>query len=198
MDIKEKLAQARPIFYSNPHYDPATIKPESDTRVEDASARLTRFAPYLREAFPDTAKNGGLIESPLTEIPRMAQALEKERPFSGTLWLKQDSELPISGSIKARGGIYEVLHVAEQILMKHGKLTEDSDYRVFLEPEAKELLSGYTISVGSTGNLGHEPGARLSSHRSHECRCPTVEKGQAARTRCRGHRIRGRLRGSRH
>ena len=30
--------------------------------VEDAAARLARFAPYLAKAFPETAKSGGIIE----------------------------------------------------------------------------------------------------------------------------------------
>ena len=82
--------------------------------VQDAHARLDRFAPYLAEAFPETAATGGIIESELVAIPAMKARLEKtfSQPISGDLLLKKDSHLPISGSIKARGGIYEV-HVAE-------------------------------------------------------------------------------------
>lgn len=78
--------------------------------VQDAHARLSRFAPYLAKAFPETAASGGIIESELVAIPAMQKRLEKEyqQPISGQLLLKKDSHLPISGSIKARGGIYEV------------------------------------------------------------------------------------------
>ncbi len=78
--------------------------------VQDAHARLSRFAPYLAKAFPETAATGGIIESELVAIPAMQKRLEKEyqQPISGQLLLKKDSHLPISGSIKARGGIYEV------------------------------------------------------------------------------------------
>ncbi len=31
--------------------------------VQDAHARLSRFAPYLAKAFPETAATGGIIES---------------------------------------------------------------------------------------------------------------------------------------
>ena len=46
--------------------------------VLDASARLERFAPYLALAFPETAKTGGIIESPLAEIENMRPYLEGE------------------------------------------------------------------------------------------------------------------------
>lgn len=39
--------------------------------VQDAHARLSRFAPYLAKAFPETAATGGIIESELVAIPAM-------------------------------------------------------------------------------------------------------------------------------
>ncbi|SQA98767.1 D-serine dehydratase [Cedecea neteri] len=74
--------------------------------VKEAHARLARFAPYLAKAFPETAATGGIIESELAAIPAMQKRLEKEngQKLCGNLWLKKDSHLPISGSIKARGG----------------------------------------------------------------------------------------------
>ncbi|MCN8527617.1 D-serine dehydratase, partial [Escherichia coli] len=39
--------------------------------VQDAHARLSRFAPYLAKAFPETAAAGGIIESELVAIPAM-------------------------------------------------------------------------------------------------------------------------------
>ncbi|XNM79208.1 hypothetical protein ACLK1U_13495 [Escherichia coli] len=37
--------------------------------VQDAHVRLSRFAPYLAKAFPETAATGGFIESELVAIP---------------------------------------------------------------------------------------------------------------------------------
>ena len=130
--------------------------PLSYADVQDASDRLDRFAAYFRKAFPETAAAGGILESPLRQIPRMQTALEGKfgGPIPGKLWIKLDSHLPISGSIKARGGIYEVLYTAEQIALQNGMLKPGDSYEVFDSPEMKALLSKYSIAVGSTGNLG--------------------------------------------
>jgi D-serine dehydratase len=109
--------------------------------VEDAHARLDRFAPWLAQAFPETAASGGLIESDLVAIPAMQQRLEREsgQPIPGTLLLKKDSHLPISGSIKARGGIYEVLTHAEKLALAAGMLTTNDDYRTLLSPDLRHF-----------------------------------------------------------
>ena len=124
--------------------------------VEDAHARLSRFAPYLAKAFPETAASGGIIESELIAIPSMQKRLEKVygQRISGEMLLKKDSHLPVSGSIKARGGIYEVLAHAEKLALEAGLLSIDDDYSVLLSPEFKQFFSQYSIAVGSTGNLG--------------------------------------------
>ncbi len=62
--------------------------------------------------------------------------------------------MPISGSIKARGGIYEVLAHAEKLALEAGLLTLEDDYSKLLSPEFKQFFSQYSIAVGSTGNLG--------------------------------------------
>lgn len=124
--------------------------------VDDAHARLKRFAPYLAKAFPETAASNGMIESELVAIPAMQARLEKEsaKPIPGTLLLKKDSHLPISGSIKARGGIYEVLTHAEKLALAAGLLSIDDDYSILLASRFKDFFSQYSIAVGSTGNLG--------------------------------------------
>ncbi len=124
--------------------------------VVDAQARLQRFAPYLMKAFPETASTEGIIESAVVDIPQMKGALEKRYNtlIEGQLRLKKDSHLPISGSIKARGGIYEVLTHAEKLAIEAGLLTTEDNYEKLFSDEFRKFFSQYSIAVGSTGNLG--------------------------------------------
>ena len=124
--------------------------------VQDASDRLDRFADYFKVAFPETQAAGGILESPLQAIPHMKACLEKDFSCTipGQLLIKLDSHLPISGSIKARGGIYEVLYVAEKIALEQGLLQPGDSYEAFHSQKFRDVLSRYSIAVGSTGNLG--------------------------------------------
>ena len=139
-----------------PFEEAASRCPLALADVLEAEARLKRFADYFRIAFPETAEAGGLIESPLRQIPAMKASLERtyEASIPGALWLKMDSHLPISGSIKARGGIYEVLKTAEELALENGLLHEGDSYECFASDRFRELFSRYSIVVGSTGNLG--------------------------------------------
>ncbi|CNF00455.1 D-serine ammonia-lyase [Yersinia kristensenii] len=124
--------------------------------VADAEARLQRFAPYLCLAFPETQPTKGIIESDVVAIPAMQNALQQRYgvEITGRLLLKKDSHLPISGSIKARGGIYEVLTHAEKLALQAGLLRESDDYSQLFSDDFRQFFSQYRIAVGSTGNLG--------------------------------------------
>lgn len=84
------------------------------------------------------------------------KALEryKNTKIQGDVYLKLDSHLPISGSIKARGGIYEVLAHTERLLIKSKLLSYKDDYALINTPKIKDFLNRHKIAVGSTGNLG--------------------------------------------
>ncbi len=124
--------------------------------VAQASARLRRFAPYIAKVFPETVAAGGLIESPIRRLDRLQRLLLAEAGLAGggTLWLKADSELPISGSIKARGGIHEVLKHAEDLALQAGLIRPGDDYALLDSDAARAFFGRYRIAVGSTGNLG--------------------------------------------
>ncbi len=158
--LLKKVAAEEEVFWLNENLENAKTALSKlnlfMSDIEDAEKRLARFAPFIKKCFPETEVNNGLIESPLTEIPNMKKQLEKEYQISiaGKLLVKQDSHLAISGSIKARGGIYEVLKHAEDLALEHGKISITDDYSKFASEEMKTFFSQFKIQVGSTGNLG--------------------------------------------
>ncbi|MCB6992033.1 D-serine ammonia-lyase [bacterium 210820-DFI.6.37] len=157
------VSEYKEIFWGNPDYGKEVELPFDQRDIDDAEARLARFAPYIKKAFPETAPSGGIIESDLKEIPEMGRTMGVD----GRLFLKCDSHLPVSGSIKARGGIYEILKLAETIAEEHGMLTKEEDYSKLTEEAFRKLFSKYSVAVGSTGNLGLSIGiisAKLGFH----------------------------------
>ena len=160
LPLLERLQKTQPLLWLNPKITKFSAVsahlPLAQTDVADASVRLNRFAPYLAEVFPETAANKGIIESPLREMPQFHRQLEARanQSLPGRLLLKCDSHLPISGSIKARGGIYEVLKYAETVAIDAGLITKESCYSKLNSDVCRKLFSQYQIVVGSTGNLG--------------------------------------------
>lgn len=156
-ELADVFAQ-RETVWCNPRYMPlaqAALPAASDS-IRDAEERLVRFAPFLKTAFPETRARDGLIESPLTPIPNMQAALEREGnvPIHGRLLLKRDDQLAVAGSVKARGGIYEILKHAETLAQDAGLLREGMSYDALATNEFRSFFAGHTIEVGSTGNLG--------------------------------------------
>ena len=157
----------REVFYQNrrlaPCKDVLPSLPYSFKDVRDAERRLTRFAPLIARLFPETGQAGGIIESPLRSAPRLKQAVERANASSdiGRVLIKLDSELPIAGSVKARGGIYEVLCHTEKLALEHGLISEADDYSRLADH--RDFFSNYTVQVGSTGNLGLSIGISASA-----------------------------------
>ncbi|WP_019959389.1 D-serine ammonia-lyase [Vitreoscilla stercoraria] len=145
------LRQQQAVYWRNHVLRTHDIAAVTPAAIHDAAARLQRFAPYIAQVFPQTQAANGLIESPLQDIAAMQKALQQ---VTGRLLIKRDSDLPISGSIKARGGIYEVLKHAETLALQSGKLSLNDDYSVLAQNHWREFFNGYRIAVGSTGNLG--------------------------------------------
>jgi len=133
----------------------STIAGLKFVEVRAAQNRLMRFAPLIAKVFPETETRKGVIESELIPISNMKEALNKQGAnITGSVFAKNDGYLPIAGSVKARGGIYEVLKHAEELAMKAGLLKATDDYSMLARTQFKEFFGKYTIQVGSTGNLG--------------------------------------------
>lgn len=183
----DEMSNAREIFWHNDyvvHAGNGCSKSNvysdnlSTDDIDEAESRLIRFAPYIERVFPETRCRKGIIESPLVEIPKMKDYLEsKGDKICGDLFLKCDSHLPISGSVKARGGIYEVLKYAEELAIAEGILSYDDDYSILAEDKFKKFFAGYSVAVGSTGNLGMSIGIisaklgfKVDVHMSHDAK----------------------------
>ena len=121
--------------------------------VQEASLRLHRFRPFIAKAFGETSKTDGIIESPLVPIPELQKNLST--PENGSpverLFLKGDHSLAVSGSIKARGGVYSVLKHAERLALDEGLLKIGDDYSLFDSVDFQQFLNTHTLIVGSTG-----------------------------------------------
>ncbi len=161
----QELKLAHEVFYLNTNIEELPFTngihsknfPYGIDAIKEADARLRRFAPFIRKLFPETID--GIIESSLHECKALRLALPCDNPSErpGKLFIKLDSELPIAGSVKARGGIYEVLKHTEELAANAGILTRNPNGELIGYEKLdkyREYFGRYSIQVGSTGNLG--------------------------------------------
>lgn len=165
-DVLRQIENEKEIFWGNPRLEETEMAngtaPYSMVDIQDVEDRFHRFAPYFKIAYPETEENDGLLESKISKIDEMKKWLEGQydTELSGDLYIKRDDLLPISGTIKSRGAIYEVLKYAEQLALEEGKLESiDDDYGKFASEDFRIFFSDYNLTVGTTGNLGISVGA---------------------------------------
>lgn len=155
----DKLRQKEEFLWINPDkqiYSGDAFSKFSLEDIDDAEARLSRFAPFIAKVFPETKKDNGIIESELTLIDNMKNVLNTRcnSSIKGNLYIKQDNALAIAGSVKARGGIYEVLKHTEKLALKLELINSGDCYDKLASETNRKIFSQYTVQVGSTGNLG--------------------------------------------
>lgn len=162
----ELLKKEEEILWLNPRLKEAKLANAESVYtmadIEEVEARFQRFAPFIQKVFPETREQEGILESPLTEIEQMAQWLEGEYGVNlpGKMYVKRDDLLAISGTVKSRGAIYEVLKHAEDLALKEGLLKNiNENYEIFANEEFTSFFSNYNLAVGTTGNLGISVGA---------------------------------------
>ncbi|MDX0619801.1 D-serine ammonia-lyase [Sinorhizobium medicae] len=131
-----------------------TCLPLVPDQVDVAQSDWERLAPLLETCFPELKKTAGAIRSDLTELHALREALGYGGGEFGRVFAKADSALPVAGSIKARGGVYEVFVFAEELARREGLIGDREDIRHLASAEARAFFSSYSIAVGSTGNLG--------------------------------------------
>jgi D-serine dehydratase len=160
-NMLKEIKNQKEVFWINPRLETAEVAnqkvPYSITDIEEVEARFQRFASYFKVAFPETKPYNGLLESKITPLGNMKEWLEEQYEVTvpGNLYLKRDDLLPISGTIKSRGAIYEVLKYAEKLALEKGILaSKEVDYEVFASDKFRRFFSDYNLTVGTTGNLG--------------------------------------------
>jgi len=160
--LRDSLVQREPVLWLNESWGPlkesalsADPQAVSLRDVGEAEQRLSRFAGLLQKLFPELQPTGGIIESPLVAVESLQRAILGAGPQVGRWYIKCDHALPVAGSVKARGGIYEVLAHAEELGRRRGLLdAQDDDLSVLSSPRALKLFAQHRVAVGSTGNLG--------------------------------------------
>ena len=163
------LRSKTPFLWLNPQLRPAALALEVVAAeqgigvrdIEAADGLLRSWAPALARLFPELTADAGLIESPLLAFDH-ARAFGPE-PLAGRCFVKADHALPVAGSIKARGGIFEVLTHATALATAHGLIAPGGDKLALLADEARALFAQHTVAVGSTGNLGLSIGVMASA-----------------------------------
>lgn len=145
-----KLRADEATVWLNPAGAELVVSQADRDQIQRAADRFARFEPLLRRLFPDQGWDGK-IASELTPYVDPPAGLS-------TLWIKGDHALPMTGSIKARGGVHELLCYVERIARDEALLEPGDDIEKLLEPEAQAVLNLHSVSVASTGNLGFSIG----------------------------------------
>lgn len=145
-ELIAKLKSDKEFLWINPNFNKRAIYGEvSSKEINEANNLLLKFAPFLKSAFKELESTDGIIESPLMSLNKFGIK---------NLYLKEDNLLPIAGSVKARGGIFEILKYAETLAANANLIDVEKDYSQFDSDVFRKFFSEYKIQVGSTGNLG--------------------------------------------
>ena len=99
-DLIANLQSLSPMLWLNPG-ERSLGDPFQPSLLDQAEQRLQRFGPLLALILPELAGTDGVIESPLLDATALRDALGGQ-----SRWLlKADNRLPLTGSVKARGGV---------------------------------------------------------------------------------------------
>ncbi|MGB0902138.1 MAG: D-serine ammonia-lyase [Planktomarina sp.] len=151
--LKSRLLKGAPLLWVNPDQIPVLMAevPVRPAQVKDAEQNWRDLAPLLQQCFPELQGPNGAISSDLIEVAALAQVMGNDQ---GRHFVKGDHALPVAGSIKARGGIYEVFLYGLSLARSLGLIKADDTPIALAHPEVKAAFANYTVAVGSTGNLG--------------------------------------------
>lgn len=155
--IKRSLLSREPFLWLNHGWLPMRSVPTGGvnfSQVRDTANCMQQFAGLLSQLFHELKSTEGIIESPLYSADALQRAMMGQSNRTSRWLIKCDHALPVTGSIKARGGVYEVLVHARSIALRHGIMKQQESPLILASPQARALFSRHRIAVGSTGNLG--------------------------------------------
>lgn len=157
--VPAAVRRAEPVAWINPRRRPAAQAlaacDVSAAEIAAARALWMRAAPLLERLFPELRASGGGIVSELLPLPAVLSPALGLRP-PARAFVKADHALPVTGCIKARGGVFEVLWHAFEVARSQG--FADADAARLAESPWPERFARRTVMVGSTGNLGFSVG----------------------------------------
>ena len=179
--LDQRLRAGQPVLWTNPDYSPAR-DPEARRDLEAAQREWRVLAPLLAALWPELGPDGA-IRSRLIDVTDRAETFGLQPDAAPTLLVKGDHALPVAGSIKARGGLFEVLSVAVAQARAAGLLREGESTAALARPEARAFFAERRIAVGSTGNLGLSVGLAARAlgyaatvHMSHDAKAWKVAR----------------------
>ncbi|MFY0311569.1 D-serine ammonia-lyase [Leisingera sp. D0M16] len=151
--LLRRLRALEPLMWINPGLGRAAeaqvpVRPE---QVAEAEQNWRALALLLRRRFPELDQSGGAIASDLIDVAELAEAMGQGH---GRYFVKGDHALPVAGSVKARGGVYEVFLHGLSLARELGLIAPSTTPEALDSDALRDRFGSYTVAVGSTGNLG--------------------------------------------
>ncbi len=145
-DVRARLAAGQPQVWIAPMASdrPDDSSPLTQDEMGDAGRFMERMRPLLSTCLGKQWPDG----EPLS--PLIASGLSN--PLS--MWIKGDHMLPLAGSVKFRGGVYEILRHIEVLAERHELPRLRGGSLDMSAPRTRDVLAAAQIVVASTGNLG--------------------------------------------
>ncbi|MCJ2184879.1 D-serine ammonia-lyase [Novosphingobium sp. 1949] len=158
--LEADLSAQRPLLWINPErgrsgFGPGAGagEPLDEHDFTAACAAWVRMQGLFRALFPEAVGAPG-IASPLDPLAPAMLPATLDAEGAGRVFVKRDDQLAVAGSIKARGGFFEVVSHAFAIACEAGLLHPEQPYEALLDAPVRAFLATRRLMVASTGNLG--------------------------------------------
>lgn len=153
--IEVDVRAGKPVLWINPERAAVVSGGPGDVFGEreftTACEAWQAMQPLLRALFPEDVGERGIASDLRVLDAGLVPGLDNVR---ATVYLKCDDRLPVAGSIKARGGFFEVVSHAHKACVAAGILAADAPFEAMLDSPARAFLATRRLLVASTGNLG--------------------------------------------